>query len=117
MANHSWTHTWVLVPAIDVEHTLECALVAGSLFIDPTQHAIHSLIVSAIQLACRENPHGECNYSWCGVKHDPLCRCICFGKSVIGLPPHVPIPTNSSCPICLKEKQPLLPKDHQGIST
>ena len=34
------------------------------------------------------------------------------GKSVIGLPPNVPIPTNFSCPICLKEKQPSLPKNH-----
>ena len=80
LGNHSSTHTQVLIPAIDVEHTLECAL-AGSLSLDPTQHPIHSLIVSAIQRARSANPHGACQYSWCGVKHDPLCCCICFGTN------------------------------------
>ena len=80
LGNHSSTHTQVLIPAIDVEHTLECAL-AGSLSLDPTQHPIHSLIVSAIQRARSANPHCACQYSWCGVKHDPLCCCICFGTN------------------------------------
>ena len=51
------------------------------LLLDATQHPIHSLVVSAIQQTRTANPHGACHYSWCGVKHDPLCCCICFGTN------------------------------------
>ena len=66
------------VSASDIAHTLDRAL-DGQICTD--QHPIHALIVSAIQRARTSNPHGLCSYTWCGVKHDPLCCCICFGIS------------------------------------
>ena len=66
------------VSASDIAHTLDRAL-DGQICTD--QHPIHALIVSAIQRAWISNPHGLCSYTWCGVKHDPLCCCICFGSN------------------------------------
>ena len=67
------------VSASDIAHTLDRAL-DGQICTD--QHPIHALIVSAIQRARISNPLGLCSsYTWCGVKQDPLCCCICFGIS------------------------------------
>ena len=38
-------------------------------------------MISAINRARVPNPHQICHFPWCGVKHDPLCCCICFGSN------------------------------------
>ena len=72
----------VSVSTIDIAHTLECALQGHP---DTTTHdhnPIHALMISAINRARVPNPHHQiCLFPWCGVKHDPLCCCICFGSN------------------------------------
>ena len=71
----------VSVSTIDIAHTLECALQGHP---DTTTHdhnPIHALMISAINRARVPNPHQICIFPWCGVKHDPLCCCICFGSN------------------------------------